>query len=101
MGDIVKEISVPAPHMQNIFGQFDGHIKKLERHFRVSIADRNGSVAISGEERAVEKCVGIIRELTELSERGNSIKEQTVDYAITMGMDEKEEVLLEIDKDMN
>ncbi|MCI8355361.1 MAG: PhoH family protein [Lachnospiraceae bacterium] len=99
MGDIVKEISVPAPHMQNIFGQFDGHIKKLERHFRVSIADRNGSVAISGEERAVEKCVGIIRELTELSERGNSIKEQTVDYAITMSMDEKEEVLLEIDKD--
>ena len=47
----------------------------------------------------MEKCVGIIRELTELSERGNSIKEQTVDYAITMSMDEKEEVLLEIDKD--
>lgn len=90
---------MPASHMQNIFGQFDGHIKKLERQFKVSIADRNGSVMISGQERAVDRALSVLTELTELSLRGNVIGEQTVDYAITMSMEENEDVLLSIDKD--
>lgn len=99
MGEISKEAAVPASHMQNIFGQFDGHIKKLERQFKVSIADRNGSVMISGQERAVDRALSVLTELTELSLRGNVIGEQTVDYAITMSMEENEDVLLSIDKD--
>ena len=99
MGEISKEAAVPASHMQNIFGQFDGHIKKLERQFKVSIVDRNGSVMISGQERAVDRALSVLTELTELSLRGNVIGEQTVDYAITMSMEENEDVLLSIDKD--
>ena len=34
-----------------------------------------------------------------MSVRGNTIEEQNVDYAITMNMEENDEVLLEIDKD--
>lgn len=99
MGDISREVTVPVSHMQNIFGQFDGHIKKLERQFKVSIIDRNGKIVISGEERAVKRSVKIIEELAELSQRGNIIQEQNVDYAITMSMEENDDVLLEIDKD--
>lgn len=99
MGEISKEAAVPASHMQNIFGQFDGHIKKLERQFKVSIVDRNGSVMISGQERAVDRALNVLTELTELSLRGNTIGEQTVDYAITMSMEENEDVLLAIDQD--
>ncbi len=99
MGEISKEAAVPASHMQNIFGQFDGHIKKLERQFKVSIVDRNGSVMISGQEKAVDRALSVLTELTELSLRGNVIGEQTVDYAITMSMEENEDVLLSIDKD--
>lgn len=99
MEEVSREITMPAAHMQNIFGQFDEHIKKLERQFRVSVTDRNGSVAVSGSERGVERTVRILEELKELSQRGNTIKEQTVDYAITMSMEENEDVLLEIDKD--
>ena len=99
MGEISKEAAVPASHMQNIFGQFDGHIKKLKRQFKVSIVDRNGSVMISGQERAVDRALSVLTELTELSLRGNVIGEQTVDYAITMSMEENEDVLLSIDKD--
>lgn len=99
MGDISREVTVPVSHMQNIFGQFDGHIKKLERQFKVSIVDRNGKIVISGEERAVKRSVKIIEELAELSQRGNIIQEQNVDYAITMSMEENDDVLLEIDKD--
>lgn len=99
MEDISKEIQVPVEHMQNIFGQFDSHIKKLERQFKVMIVDRNGKVLVSGSERAVERVTVIINELAELSKRGNMIEEQNVDYAITMSMEENEDVLLEIDKD--
>ena len=99
MTEVSAEVFIPAEHMQNVFGQFDGHIKKLERQFKVSIVDRNGLVHINGSKRAVERAQAVLMELTELSKRGNSIKEQNVDYAITMSMEENEDVLLEIDKD--
>jgi phosphate starvation-inducible PhoH-like protein len=99
MGDTSKEVLLPAEHIQNIFGQFDSHIRKLERQFHVSITDRNGKVTVSGSEQAVSRAVSVLHELVGLSERGNIIQEQNVDYAITMSMEDKEEVLLDIDKD--
>lgn len=99
MEDTSKAVRVPVNHMQNVFGQFDSHIKKLERHFHVTIIDRDGEIRISGDPKAVNRAERIINELVGLSERGNIIQEQNVDYAITMSMEENDEVLLEIDKD--
>lgn len=99
MEDISKEIQMPAEHIQNVFGQFDGHVKKLERQFKVDIVDRNGKIMVSGNEKAVKRVSAILNELAGLSERGNIIREQNVDYAIIMSMEENEDVLLEIDKD--
>lgn len=99
MEDTSKAVRVPVNHMQNVFGQFDSHIKKLERHFHVTIIDRDGEIRISGNPKAVNRAERIINELVGLSERGNIIQEQNVDYAITMSMEENDEVLLEIDKD--
>lgn len=90
---------VPSDIQQNVFGQFDQNIKNIERQLKVSIVDRNGEVKISGTAVAVKRAKAIIKELTELSKRGNVIQEQNVDYAIAMNMDEQEDVLLEIDKD--
>lgn len=99
MEDVSEVISVPAKDQQNVFGQFDSNIKKLERQLKVSIADRNGQIRISGSEALVRKAKTVLQELIELSGRGNVIQEQNVDYAITMSMEENEDVLLEIDKD--
>lgn len=99
MEDVSEVIRVPAKDQQNVFGQFDSHIKKLERQLHVSIADRNGEVRISGSAPLVKKARAVLQELTELSMRGNIIQEQNVDYAITMSMEENEDVLLEIDKE--
>lgn len=99
MEEISEIVKVPAEHQQNVFGQFDSHIKKLERQFHVSIVDRNGEVRVSGRTSCVKKAQSVLWGLTELSKRGNMIQEQNVDYAITMSMEENDDVLLEIDKD--
>lgn len=99
MGEISEVVSVPAKDQMNVFGQFDSNIKKLERQLQVSISDRNGEVRISGSETLVRQAKAVLAYLTELSMRGNVIQEQSVDYAITMSMEENEEILLEIDKD--
>ena len=42
----------------------------------------------------------VLQTLKTLSERGNTILEQDVDYAIAMGMEEQEDALLEMDKEV-
>ncbi|MCM1126767.1 MAG: PhoH family protein [Lachnospiraceae bacterium] len=100
MEEVSESVKVPAEDQQNVFGQFDSHIKKLERQFQVSIVDRDGEIRISGSKALVRKAKAVLTELTELSKRGNIIQEQNVDYAITMSMEENEDVLLEIDKEL-
>ncbi len=93
-------IDVPAEHMRNIFGLYDSHIKKIEEDFSVSLINRDGGLKIIGDDKAhVDKAASITRQLIELSKRGNVIQEQNVDYAITLGMENKEEELVEIDKE--
>ena len=99
MSDVSIKLDIPAEHMQKIFGMQDAYVKKLERDFGVSIVDRNGSVTITGESEMAGRAEGVLRQLTALSGRGNEIEEQSVDYAITLGMEEKEGMLTEMDSD--
>lgn len=85
--------------MRKIFGTQDAYVKKLERDFNVVIVNRNGSVVITGDEEMVRKAEGVLRQLSVLSERGNEIEEQSVDYAITMEMEDQENVLTDMDAD--
>lgn len=97
-----NEIFLPMPleHSRNIFGQFDIFVKKLERGFHVSIVNRDEGIKIIGKEPDIKKAEKVLRELWELSRRGNQIQEQNVDYAIAMSMEEKEDTLLSIDGDL-
>ena len=97
-----NEIFLPMPleHSRNIFGQFDKYAKKLERAFHVSIVNRDEGIKIIGNEYSVKKADKVLRELWELSRRGNQIQEQNVDYAIAMSMEEKEDALLTVDGDL-
>lgn len=99
MSEFSVRLDVPTEHIQKIFGMRDAYVKKLERDFVVTIVDRNGSVTISGEEEKAKRAAAVLQQLAVLSDRGNEIEEQSVDYAITMGMEEKENVITEIDSD--
>lgn len=92
-------LEMPVDDMRNIFGCQDNYIRKLERDFNIIIVNRNGALRLIGEENNVRKAANTLLKLTELSRRGNEIEEQNVDYAITMGMEEKETVITEIDND--
>ncbi len=99
MEDFSIKMDVPMEHMQNLFGEYDTYIKKLEDDFHVMIVNRDGSVKISGRKEDVEKAARTIDELVTLSRRGNVLQEQNIDYAIELGKESKEEVLLTIDED--
>ena len=99
MNDFSMKLEVPAEHVQKIFGLQDVYLKKMERDFGVMIVDRNGGIVISGEEDRVKKAARVLEQLVIISDRGNEIEEQNVDYAITMGMEEQEQVIAQIDED--
>lgn len=61
---------------------------------------RDGKTKIVGEHTAAEKVKRILVNLNELSNRGNIITEQNVDYAISLVHDNLEDGILEIDKEL-
>ncbi|MCL2719623.1 MAG: PhoH family protein [Lachnospiraceae bacterium] len=83
-----NKIKLPLEHLQNIFGQHDSYIQKIEKDLDVVIVDRDGGIKIKGEQPQVEKATKIMKQLAEISKRENSIAEQNVDYALTMSKEE-------------
>ena len=97
---VTERIEIPAQHCLNIFGQYDRYVKKIERAYHVDIVNRDDSVMIRGSKRAAFFAREVLNTLKILSERGNIILEQDVDYAIAMSMEEQEDALLQMDKEV-
>ena len=84
----------------NILGDMDKYLRKLQRQFSVNIIDRDGLLKIIGEEENAEKTKEVLLSLLKLSEKGNRISEQNVDYAISLTIKEgKAEQLLQLEED--
>ena len=99
MAEFQVGMQIEAEHMQNLFGSHDAYIKQIEEDLNVVITDRNGEVRISGEQAAVNKAAKLVRELVELSKRGNRIQEQNVSYALELSHEGDEGALLEMDSE--
>ncbi len=97
---IEKVIDLPAEYAGNIFGQFDAHMKLLERTLRVTLVFRDGVLKIVGPQAAAAKAESVIRELLELAKRGNTITMQNVTYALSLTMEESSGSLVEMDRDL-
>ncbi|SFA71070.1 phosphate starvation-inducible protein PhoH [Acetitomaculum ruminis DSM 5522] len=95
-----KTINIREDLLKNVFGELDSNIRKIERSLNVNIVIRDEGVKIMGEANLVEKASRIIERLSELALRGNIINEQNVDYAIALSMDDNENAIVEIDKDL-
>ena len=99
MSIVEMNVSIPSEHETNVFGQFDQHVKKIERALNVTIVNREGSLKVIGSETSAGKAIKIFTQLVELSKHGNIIQEQNVDYAIALSCEDKEEALSMIDQD--
>ncbi len=99
-GQLVLEMEIPSEELQMVFGASDKYVKKIEQSFGVTIVDRNGRIVIKGSAGAAVKAKATLEQLVSSIRRGNEIEEQKVDYAIELGIEEKEEALEEIDGDV-
>ena len=93
-------LDIPLEHEMNILGDMDKYLRKLQRQFSVNIIDRDGLLKIIGEEENAEKTKEVLLSLLKLSEKGNRISEQNVDYAISLTIKEgNAEQLLQLEED--
>ena len=93
-------LDIPLEHEMNILGDMDKYLRKLQRQFSVNIIDRDGLLKIIGEEENAEKTKEVLLSLLKLSEKGNRISEQNVDYAISLTIKEgKAEQILQLEED--
>lgn len=93
-------IDIPAKHQKNIFGQLDSLIKNIETTLNVGMVVRDNKIKLVGQADKVAKAEEIINQLYELSKKGNTITDQSVNYLLSMTKDEKPSSLVEIDNDI-
>lgn len=99
MALVTLTMELSTEHMQNIFGERDSYIRKIEDDLNITIVNRDGVIKISGEEYNAKKAVRLLTELTELSKRGNTIQEQNINYGLTLSKENQEDMLLKVDSD--
>lgn len=84
MSDFSLNISIPAEHIDNIFGQFDKNIKTIEKGMNISFILRDDNIKLLGDKTHVEHANIIVNELLELSKAGNIITTQDVNYVMSI-----------------
>ena len=78
----------------------DVNLHKIERTLQVTMIERDGSVKVMGEESKVKKADSVFENLVALARRGETVTEQTVNYALSLAFSEGEEKILEIDREL-
>ena len=100
MNTYEKYITIPSDCVANIFGEFDCHIKQIEKVTRVTMIMRDDRLKIIGLEDQVNKAIEVINSLVTLAKRGNRITEQNVNYALSLSEEHKTNEVVELDRDV-
>ena len=84
MSSIHKTIIIDNSNIQNVFGQFDRNIRKVEKAFNVTYVYRGEELIITGDERSVDKAIKVLNDIYAIAKKGSDVTEQNVDYAIEL-----------------
>ncbi len=79
-----KKIQVPAAYLMGLFGQYDKHLKKIEKTLAIRMVLRDETIKVSGEENQLAQAVRVIQQLVKVAEKGDVIDEQVVQYTLDM-----------------
>ena len=93
-------VDIPTEYMGNIFGQFDEHLKKIERTLQVTLIARDDHLKVIGAESSCKAAEELFSQLVTLSQRGNEITEQNVNYALSLIMEHSGTSLAELDREV-
>ncbi|MDO5096019.1 MAG: PhoH family protein [Peptostreptococcaceae bacterium] len=67
---------------EELFGNFDRNIKRIENFFQINIVLRDDNVVLIGEEEKLDNAVTVLEKLEKLVESGRGIDLQAVNYAL-------------------
>ncbi len=95
-----KMIQIPSKNITNIFGEFDVHIKKIERTLGVTVIARDDYLKIIGNEQNISDAVELFTQLNDLAERGNVITTQNVNYGLALIMEHQGNSMVDLDRDL-
>lgn len=77
----------------NIFGKYDENLRLIEKHCPAKIVARGNEIAVSGDEEEVAKLEKVFNYLISLAQKGTPITLSTVNYALQMVANAREEEL--------
>ena len=95
-----QEFPFPAEHASNVFGQFDANMKKIEKTLHVTIIFRDDKLKLIGGEKDCDRAKHEIEQLLLLSQRGNDITEQNINYTLSLSMTNEESAVTQLDSDV-
>lgn len=93
MSIIETVVTIPASLEANIFGQFDQHVKRIEKTLNVTIISREGNINVLGSEHSSRKAAQSLRVWLHWRRQAITITEQNVDYALALAMEDKESAI--------
>ena len=79
-----------------IFGNFDGNTRLIEKEYNVSVVCRDAELKVSGQEEDVSKAMRALKSLLMLIDKGESLTDQSVRYCIRMVNEDSENNLVKI-----
>ncbi len=94
------ELDIPGDDLQNIFGQLDKNLKKIEKMLKVSVTARDSGLLIRGHEVGLKKAEHVFSELARVSASGETVSEQKVDYLLSLEMEDIEMSFADIDREL-
>ena len=100
MAVIETVIEIPLEHEKNIFGSFDENIKKIEKGLNVTMVVRDGYLKLIGRDGDVKQAEEILQQLLKLSQRGNTITGQNVNYLLAAAFEHETTDLAAIDSEV-
>ncbi len=100
MSAYFENITIPSDHIANVFGQFDKNIKNLEKAYHVAVVARGDTLRIVGNEGNVKRAVSVINQMVQLSENGNTISEQNINYAVALSKTGEEDQIGQLDREI-
>jgi phosphate starvation-inducible protein PhoH and related proteins len=85
----------------NLFGKFDENIKIIEKTFDVNVINREYEVKVNGNDKSkVDLATKVILDLLETAKRNEAITKHTVNYIISLALEDNQDDLQKLQEDV-